>query len=80
MNALLDYIDKFNRKERFFLFTYATGNPDFRLSEEFRGALGKELGVDIPADAKGYIDYHLDWLHAAVVLSGNGGDPGPHQN
>lgn len=81
MSTLLDYIEAFNRKERYFLFTYAArGDSSFPLSAKFRQALGKELGLKIPAEAKGYIDYHLDWLHAAIVLAGNGGHPGPHPN
>ena len=71
MRGLLEAIEAFNRKERFFLFSYATGNDDrgLRLSDEFRNKLGAAVGVPVPPDAKGYIDYHLDWLHAAVALA-----------
>jgi hypothetical protein len=68
MNELLKAIDAFNRKERFFVFTQATGNADLRLSDEFRKSLSEATGTAIPQDAKCYIDYHLDWLHAAVEL------------
>ncbi len=81
MSTLLDDIEAFNRKERYFLFTYAArGDNSFPLSAKLRRELGKELGIKVPADAKGYIDYHLDWIHAAIMLAGNGGAAGPHPN
>jgi len=69
MSKLLDLLEAFNRKERFFLFTQATDNPGFILGNQFRKELSKATDTDTPADAKAYIDYHLDWLHAAVILS-----------
>lgn len=74
MTDLLETIERFNRKERFFLFSYATGNSDrgLILDPEFRSKLGSAVGLSIPAEARGYVDYHLDWLHAAVVLAREG--------
>lgn len=71
MNELMRTIEAFNRKERFFLFSYATGNNDrgLTLSSEFRSRLGKEIGLTVPPEARGYLDYHIDWLHAAVLLA-----------
>jgi hypothetical protein len=73
MTRFLELLDVFNRKERYFVFTYATGD-DIRLSERFRTDLGVTIGQRIPADAKAYIDYHLDWLHAAKLLASHTGN------
>jgi len=75
--TFLDYLEAFNRKERFFLVAEATGTMHpgkaaFRLSPEFRTRLGQEVGLTIPDDAMGFMDYHLDWLHAAAVLTMEG--------
>jgi hypothetical protein len=83
MGKLSENIDSFNRKERYFLFSYATGNSDrgLKLSDAFLKDLGEALGLTVPEDARGYIDYHLDWLHAAVVLAdGRASEDGPWPN
>ena len=67
--TLLQLLDRFNRKERFFLVAYALGNPRFQVSDEFRAALGKIVGASIPMDALCFMDYHLDWLYAALILA-----------
>lgn len=70
MSKFLDDLDSFNRKERYFVFTFAAfGDTTFRLSDSFRAKLGAAVGVDVPPEARAYVDYHLDWLHAAVLLS-----------
>jgi hypothetical protein len=66
--TLLQLLDRLNRKERFFLVGYALGNPRFQLSDEFRAALGQTLGLSIPMDALSFMDFHLDWLYAALML------------
>jgi len=68
MTGLLTRLEAFNRKERFFVFAQATDNPRFTLGAEFRAELGSKLGIEIPENASAYVDYHLDWLHAAIVL------------
>ncbi len=75
--TFLDYLEAFNRKERFFLVAFATGSgvsgkASFRLSDEFRGKLGDAVGLSIPEDALAFMDYHIDWLHAAAVLTRGG--------
>ncbi|MCC6961587.1 MAG: hypothetical protein IT301_17195 [Dehalococcoidia bacterium] len=67
---MLKTIEAFNRKERFFLFAYATGNDSrgLVLSPVFRASLGAALGLEVPPEARGFVDYHIDWLHAAVLL------------
>ncbi len=66
-------LSKFNRKERFFLFVDATRDsghelhePSMPLRAEFRRRLSQEIGRDVPAHAYAAVDYHLNWLHAAL--------------
>ena len=76
MDDLIDILESFNRKERFFLISHALSgrqeNPAFTLSESFRQELGDKVGVCIPTE-KVFVgmDYHLDWLQAGLVLSSN---------
>ncbi len=70
MGDLIEILESFNRKERFFLIAHAlgqsdSGEPAFSLSDSFR----KDLSI--PADACRIfvaMDYHLDWLQAALHL------------
>ena len=74
MATLLEYLESFNRKERFFLVGEALGNPAFRLSSDFRTRLGAVFGLAIPNDALVAMDYHLDWIYASLVLAAGGGE------
>lgn len=79
MPDLIEILESFNRKERFFLIAQALGQeradkPAFTLSENFRQELGKAVGLDrqgiaIPPDAFAAMDYHLNWVHASLVLA-----------
>ncbi len=64
---LIELLDQFNRKERYFLVCHALGLDRFSLSEEFRESLGAMLDITIPTDARVWMDYHLDWLAAAIA-------------
>lgn len=72
---LIEILESFNRKERFFLLAQALndkqGNPKLYLSEEFRKKLSEEIKIDIPSErGEGLfvgIDYHLDWIAAAIA-------------
>ena len=66
---LIEWLESFNRKERFFLIGNALGNTDFSLSDEYRTKLGAVLGIHPPKDAFVAMDYHLDWIHAGLFLS-----------
>ncbi len=66
MPDLIEILDKFNRKERFFLIGQALGNEDFPLSKSFRKALGAEIEIEIPRGAFVAMDYHLDWIAASL--------------
>ena len=75
MPDLLKILESFNRKERFFLVAQALGQmrgdkPAFTLSPEFGEKLGKKVGVTIPQEPEKVfvaMDYHLNWVHAALV-------------
>ncbi|MBI2434978.1 MAG: hypothetical protein HYV26_19150 [Candidatus Hydrogenedentes bacterium] len=70
MNAFLENLDLFNRKERFFLLARALqDSARFRLHEEFRKKLSKAVGVEVPDDAFAAMDYHLDWIFASAFLA-----------
>ena len=69
VSDLINLLHRFNRKERFFLVGHALGNKAFRLSEDFRRRLSSatNLGEEIPCDAFAAMDYHLDWVAAALA-------------
>lgn len=74
MTTLIQYLESFNRKERFFLVGAALGNPDFRLADNFRTKLGEAFGVHVPSNVFVAMDYHLDWLHTSLFLMHSGAD------
>lgn len=85
MDDLIDILESFNRKERFFLVAQALGNPTFELSTGFREKLAKAVGLDrqgieIPACAFAAMDYHLDWVAASLELSSKGDTKKPVTN
>ena len=74
--TLVQSLENFNRKERYWLFQHAIGNHP--LSEKFRFDLYKLLNppeiklvtvksVEIPAEAYWAIDYHFDWIAGAIT-------------
>ena len=82
MTNLIKILESFNRKERFFLIAQALGcsnggEPAFSLSDSFRQLLDEKLeltniGAAIPQEpAMVFVamDYHLDWLQAALILA-----------
>ncbi len=62
--GLIELLESFNRKERFFLISQAVG--EFQLNDDFRRELGKAINVDVPHDAFTAMDYRLEWLTAAL--------------
>ena len=64
---LIELLDRFNRKEPYFLICEALGLDKFSLSEECCRRLESVLGVPIPTDARVWMDYHMNWLAAAVI-------------
>ena len=66
---LIEWLEAFNRKERFFLVGNALGNTNFNLSDEYRTKLHSVLGIHPPQPSFVAMDYHLDWIHAGLFLS-----------
>lgn len=79
-SRLLDTLRALNSKERFFLVGYALGNSHFKLGEKFRADLEGVLSVPIPEDAYCAMDFHLDWLYAALQVTANGGSTAIYPN
>lgn len=65
---LLHVLERLNRKERFFLFKTVINDHCFTLSDRIRQQLQEQISLDIPRTAFFAIDYHLDWLYAALML------------
>lgn len=72
MHVLLDHLQQFNRKERFILVGQALGNPSFTLGSDFATTLADCLHRDVPIGAYCAMDYHLDWLFAALAWTYDG--------
>ncbi len=72
--TLVECLKAFNRKERYWLLRNALGAPalELLLSGAFRDRLGKLLDTDIPSDAWWAMDYHIDWVFAALVTDSLG--------
>ena len=64
VDGLLAQLQSFNAKERFWLISFATGNPP--LSEPFRSTLSAAVGRVVPRNAWWAMDYHIDWIEAAL--------------
>ena len=80
MDRLIDHLETLNRKERFFLIGKALGNPTFQLSPGFRAELSTSFSIQVPKEAFVAMDYHLDWIHASLVLLERPGDEGVYSN
>jgi hypothetical protein len=77
---LIQTLESFNRKERFFLVGWALGNKRFQLEASFRDKVGGRLGLQIPEDAFVAMDYHLDWIYASLWEGRPDQAPGPFIN
>lgn len=79
--ATLELLRYFNRKERYHLLCDAVTGSDFSLSKQFTTKLHVALNknrdtkdeICIPGDAYTAMDYHLDWIAAAVSLAAKSG-------
>ena len=65
---LVETLERFNRKERYWLLRFALGADRFRLSRQFLDKVQEAVGLRerIPDDAWWAMDYHIDWLMAAL--------------
>jgi hypothetical protein len=66
---LIGILSDFNSKERFFLVGHVLGNPSFKIGSQFRTQLSSTLNLTIPEDLFCAMDYHIDWLYAALQLN-----------
>lgn len=69
MTSFINNLQRFNRKERYFLIGMALGNPEFKLNSAFRQQLSKKYGLAVPDAAFVAMDYHLNWIFAAAALA-----------
>lgn len=68
-DSLRTTLERFNRKERFILFEQATaGTGRVTLHDGYGAQLGAAIGQSIPAGHLLMVDYHLNWLYAALEL------------
>ena len=79
---LIDLLERFNRKERFYLIGEALNNRCFNLSDDFRERLRCLIGLEepIPSSAFAAMDYHLDWIAAAIRQFMHGDSDGMYEN
>ena len=68
-SPLVGLLQQFNRKERYWLLADALGVPFRALDPNYRQRLADVLGFDVPANAWWALDYHFDWLHAALCCA-----------
>lgn len=66
MQSLLSLLTSFNRKERHALLDKIFENKIAYFSPKFIDALTKITGSNIPSNYNWFIDYHLDWIEAAI--------------
>jgi len=69
MSQIIGWLQQFNSKERFFLVGQILGNPKFIPSSKFRETLGNALQLQIPETVFSAMDFHLDWLYAALEIT-----------
>ena len=76
MSDLIKLLEQFNRKERHFLALRLMGEEKFQLPDEFRKDLKQNIDGDIPCSAVAFIDFHLDWVLAALEAHKRGDTEG----
>jgi hypothetical protein len=74
VSKIIEYLESFNRNDRFFLVGATLGKPTFELDSEFSGLLGEKFALNVPQDAFVAMDYHLDWIYASAYLNREGLD------
>ncbi|MFL9906786.1 hypothetical protein [Paraburkholderia sp. RL17-337-BIB-A] len=68
MSTLQSRLKLFNAKERFALVSHILGNAHFEPAVGFMRNITELYGVSSePYDIYGAMDYHLDWLYAALL-------------
>lgn len=86
MVAIEHALQRFNRKERFIVAEWLLAPAPFSLGQTARSKLASALGdrgvSEVPKNAFVAIDYHLDWVYAALCIhkgdwTVDGGSPYP---
>ena len=73
VGSFVEILASFNRKERFILLEQATSQTlRIQLNDSYRGKLATQIGKEIPESAYVAMDYHLNWLAAAVQVLAKG--------
>jgi hypothetical protein len=68
VSTLRSRLKLFNAKERFALVSHILGNAHFEPAADFMRSITELYGVSsAPYDIYGAMDYHLDWLYAALL-------------
>lgn len=73
MNTLLETLESFNAKERFFLLGEITGNPKLSPTSVYLDKISKVLRLRIGEVEFSAMDYHLDWIYASLERTSNPG-------
>lgn len=71
MSVIVENLQRFNRRERFYVVGWALGVPQLILNVSARMCLSEKLALDIPEHAFVTLDFALDWLYASLVLRSN---------
>src|SRR3546814_684722 len=69
MSTLINFLERLNRKERYFVLAHATGARDLTLGQQMRQQLTDKIGAEVPANARLFMDYHFDWLITSLRLA-----------
>jgi hypothetical protein len=69
LSTLINFIERLNRKERYFVIAHATGTRDLVLGADIRDKISQQTGAEVPASARLFVDYHIDWLVASLRLA-----------
>jgi hypothetical protein len=64
--SIVENLRALNSKERFYLFTEAVGSDGLKISKRYLERIEKVFGIKITENYFAGIDFHLDWIYAAL--------------
>lgn len=70
MSKVVDTLKQFNRKERYWLLDNTLNVGSMPFKDDFLSELRK-IGLDVPKNTWWAMDYHLDWIAAAIIHTEN---------
>lgn len=68
MKSLREHLEELDRKERNAIIRKVFKTETIQMSEEFISELERKLSITIPQDYYWALDYHIDWIYAALHL------------